>query len=153
MLTEAEALVERREIARRVTNARIVAGSSRVDVARAAGMEPRRLELVETGHVAPSEVELRALAHACGVDYGELIPPGYHLTLAIGAVLAAGRTTTDAERDALIRQYVQTVMQLRRGPVKLATIRREDIEELARVLTTTPEDVIDRLERLTAAIA
>jgi transcriptional regulator with XRE-family HTH domain len=117
MLTEAEARVERREIARRVTNARIVAGSSRVDVARAAGTEPRRLELVETRHVAPSEVELGALAHACGVDDGELIPPGYHLTLAIGAVLAAGRTTTDAERDALIRQYVQTVMQLRRGTV------------------------------------
>ena len=59
-------------------------------MARAAGMETRRLELVETGQCAPSEVELRALAAACGVDYGELIPPGYHLTLAIGAVLRHG---------------------------------------------------------------
>jgi transcriptional regulator with XRE-family HTH domain len=153
MLTEAEALVERREIARRISGTRLEVGRSRADLARASGMDPRRLEALESGRAAPSEVELRALAAACDVHYGEFIPPGYHLTLAIGAVLAAGRATSDRDRDALIRKYVATVMELRRSPVKLTSIRREDIEELARVLGTTPEDVTERLARLTPDVA
>jgi transcriptional regulator with XRE-family HTH domain len=152
MLTEPDAVVERREIARRVGNARIVAGLSRADLARAAGVEPRRLEQLETGRGAPSEAELRSIAAACGLEYGDLIPNGYHLTLAVGgAVLAAGRSTSDQERDTLLREYVKTVFELRRSPVKLATIRHEDVVELARVLGTTPEEIQARLQQLVAA--
>ena len=152
MLTEPDAVVERRELARRVTAARIVAGLSRADLARAADMEARRLELVETGHAAPSEAELRQLAAACAVEYGELIPPGYHLTLAIGAaVLGARAHETEEEQDRFLREYLRTVMELRRTPVKLATIREEDIAELADVLRTTPADVQGRLGRIVAS--
>jgi transcriptional regulator with XRE-family HTH domain len=153
VLTEPDAIVERRELARRVTAARIVAGLSRPDLARAAHMEARRLDLVETGHAAPSESELRQLAAACGVEYGELIPPGYHLTLAIGAaVLGARAHTTDEDQDRFLREYLRTVMELRRTPVKLASIREEDIGELARVLGTTPEAVHARLGRIVASL-
>ncbi|MFN8025048.1 MAG: helix-turn-helix transcriptional regulator [Acidimicrobiia bacterium] len=154
MLTEPDAIVERRELARRVTSARIVAGLSRADLARAAQMEARRLEQVETGHAAPSETELRHLAAACGVEYGELIPPGYHLTLAIGAaVLGSHSHETEEEQDRFLREYLRTVMELRRTPVKLATIREEDIAELATVLGTTPADVSSRLGRIVASLS
>jgi transcriptional regulator with XRE-family HTH domain len=153
VLTEPDAIVERRELARRVTSARIVAGLSRPELARAANMEVRRLELVETGHAAPSETELRDLAAACAVEYGELIPPGYHLTLAIGAaVLGAHSHETEQEQDRFLREYLRTVMELRRTPVRLATIREEDIAELAAVLGTTPAEVQGRLGRIVASL-
>jgi transcriptional regulator with XRE-family HTH domain len=154
VLTEPDAIVERRELARRVTAARIVAGLSRPELARAAHMEPRRLDLVETGHAAPSEAELRQLAAACRVEYGELIPPGYHLTLAIGAaVLGARAHMTDEDQDRFLREYLRTVMELRRTPVKLATIRDEDVAELARVLGTTPVEVHRRLGHIVASLS
>jgi len=153
VLTEPDAIVERRELARRVTAARIVAGLSRPDLARAAHMEARRLDLVETGHAAPSEAELRQIAAACGVEYGELIPPGYHLTLAIGAAVLGARThMSEADQDRFLREYLRTVMELRRTPVKLATIREEDITELARVLGTTPVEVHRRLGYIVASL-
>jgi transcriptional regulator with XRE-family HTH domain len=154
VLTEPDAVVERRELARRVSSARIVAGLSRAELARAAHMEPRRLEQVETGHAAPSEAELRQVAAACGVEYGELIPPGYHLTLAIGAAVLGTRThATDEERDRFLREYLRTVMELRRTPVKLSSIREEDVTELARVLGVAPVDVHRRLGYIVATLA
>lgn len=136
-----------------MTAARIVSGLSRADLARATQMEARRLEQVETGRAAPSEAELRDLATACGVEYGELIPPGYHLTLAIGAaVLGARAHETEQEQDRFLREYLRTVMELRRTPVRLATIREEDIAELAHVLGTTPSDVHARLGRIVASL-
>jgi transcriptional regulator with XRE-family HTH domain len=153
VLTEPDAVVERRELARRVTSARIVAGLSRPELARAAKMEVRRLEAVETGHAAPSEAELRQLAAACSVEYGELIPPGYHLTLAIGAaVLGAHSHETEEEQDRFLREYLRTVLELRRMPMKLAAIREEDIAELAHVLGSTPAEVRQRLGRVVASL-
>ena len=153
MLTEPDAIVERRELARRVSAARIVAGLSRAELARAAHIEPRRLEQLEGGHAAPSEAELRQVATACAVEYGELIPPGYHLTLAIGAAVLGARThATDEERDRFLREYLRTVMELRRTPVKLASIREEDVAELARVLGITPVDVQRRLGHIVATL-
>lgn len=153
VLTEPDAVVERRELARRVTAARIVAGLSRPELARATGMEVRRLDQVETGHAAPSEAELRRLAAACAVEYGDLIPSGYHLTLAIGAAVLGARThETEEEQDRFLREYLRTVMELRRAPVKLASIREEDITELAVVLGTTPAVVQQRLARIVASL-
>jgi len=153
VLTEPDAIVERRELARRVSAARIVAGLSRAELARAAHIEPRRLEQLEAGHAAPSEAELRQVAAACAVEYGELIPPGYHLTLAIGAAVLGARThATDEERDRFLREYLRTVMELRRTPVKLASIREEDVAELARVLGITPVDVQRRLGHIVATL-
>jgi transcriptional regulator with XRE-family HTH domain len=150
MFREREVRVERRTIARRVLETRESAGLSRAELARIGGLTKRRLDSIEHGRVSASESELRAVAAACEVDVGALIPLGYQFTLAASATTtSSSQLQGDAALDALLREYVSMVLDLRSlAPEQLTSIRQDDLTELARALGGTPEAIETRLTQL-----
>jgi transcriptional regulator with XRE-family HTH domain len=151
MSRDREGSVERQSIGRAVHAARESAGLSRAELAQACGLKKRRIDAIEHGRVVTAAHELRSIAVACEVDFGSLVPPGYGLTLTPGG--AARRSTDQLQGgealDALLREYVSMVLELRSvPPEQLASIRQQDLTELARALGGTPEAIEARLTEL-----
>ncbi len=101
-----------------------------------------------------SEADLRTLADACGVDVGEFAPPNLRLALAAHALSDRGavRLEGEAARDALLREYVLMLVDLRGSAgVPASSLRQDDLAELARVVGGTPEAIEGRLTDLLEA--
>jgi hypothetical protein len=101
-----------------------------------------------------SEADLRTLAEACGVDVDELAPRNLRLALAAHALSDQGAVQLEGEaaRDALLREYVLMLVDLRGSvDVPASSLRQDDLEELARVVGGTPAAIEDRLTYLLEA--
>ena len=126
-------------------------GKSRGQLARTSGLTRREVAAFERGRSSMSEADLRALADACGVDIDELAPPDLRLALAAHALSDQGAVQLegDAAREALLREYVLMLVDLRgSADVPASSLRQDDLAELARVVGGTPEAVEDRLTDL-----
>jgi transcriptional regulator with XRE-family HTH domain len=137
------------DFARELQTARARAGLSPRKLARASGVKARRLADLEAGIDQPTDRELGALAQGCGVSVFDLLPPGYSLRVLVrddaGAKEVQGRTAL----DALLREYLQMVLELRSGrAITPPTLRHDDLVELASALGDTPESIEQRLIEL-----
>jgi transcriptional regulator with XRE-family HTH domain len=135
--------------------ARRESGLSYRKLARKSGLNARRIEELETGVELPTDRELGALAHGCGLSVFDLLPPGYTLRVLdhdepAGAQEVRGREAI----DALLREYISMVVELRSGrEVTAPTLRHEDLVELAAALGDTPESIETKLVSLLDADA
>ena len=141
------------EFGHRLQVARTQAGLSPAKLARATGLSRRRVAALEGGNDLPTDRELGAIASACRATVFELIPPGYSLRVLVhdedeGPQEARGRTAL----DALLREYLSMVMELRSGrTVTAPSLRQEDLVELAGMLGDSPEAIEARLVELLGA--
>lgn len=139
------------DFADRLRQLRRAKGLSRAQLADSSGLSRRTIASLERGRASLPEGDLSALARACGVEAGELDPPGYNLTLTVGA--SSDGTISglqgEAALDALLREYVSMVVELRESRQFLpASLRQDDLCELARALGGTPEAIEARLIEL-----
>ena len=113
-------------------------------LARATGLSARQIAAFEAGRATPSGDEAAALADVLGIDPEELMPPGHRL-----AMVGPGREGEQrgtAALDALLREYVSMVLELRGSDeLPVATLRHDDLTELARALGGTPDAIEARL--------
>lgn len=131
--------------------AREAKGLSRAQLARASGVRRRRIAAFERGRGTMSEQDLEAVASACEVEPALLVPPGYFLRLAVGADPSDPAGTAPATFDTLLREYLSMVVELRGSSDSLAaTIRHEDMQELAKALGGTAELIEDKVMALLA---
>ena len=137
---------DRRAFGSLLTAAREQAGLSTRKLARSSGLEHRRVVALEQGGAEPDERELGVLAQACGTTVFALLPPGYGLEmLGSDAVPAAG----EGALDALLREYLSMVVELRSGrAVTAPSLRHDDLVELAAALGDTPNAIEARLVTL-----
>jgi transcriptional regulator with XRE-family HTH domain len=138
------------EFGQRLHAARTQASLSVAKLANASSLSRRRVSALERGSDLPTEREISALATACRATVFELIPPGYSLRVLVhdpdaGPQEARGRTAL----DALLREYLAMVVELRSGnAVTAPSLRQEDLIELAKMLGDTPEAIEARLVEL-----
>lgn len=126
--------------------ARRAAGLSLNDLARTTGISRRHTRAIERGSVGVSSAELHALADACGVTPADLVPPGSNLRLLGGD---RGALEGEAALDALLREYISMVIEMRNAErLPTSTLREEDLTELARALGGSPEAIEARLVEL-----
>lgn len=129
-------------------------GLSRGQLADSSGLSRRKIASFERGRASLSEEDLSALAAACEVEVGAIAPPGYKLAVNAGASAdgAINELQGAAALDALLREYVSMVLELRDSPQGLsASLRQDDLYELARALGGTPEAIEARLMELLGA--
>jgi len=129
-------------------------GKSRGQLARASALTRRQVAAFERGKSSLSEADLRTLAEACGVDVDELAPRNLRLALAAHALSDQGAVQLEGEaaRDALLREYVLMLVDLRGSvDVPVSSLRQDDLEELARVVGGTPAAIEERLTYLLEA--
>lgn len=124
---------------------------SRTQLASVTGVPRKQISAFEQGKPALSDTELGAIAETLEVEPGALTPPGYNLAVASG-VLAngeVGELRGDAALDALLREYLSMVLELRDARTAPASsLRQDDLSELARALGGTPEAIEARLTEL-----
>lgn len=136
------------EVGTKLEVARLAAGLSSADLARTAGISRRRTAAIERGSATPTDSEVEALADACSVDVVELLPPGHKLSL-VTTRPDDGPLQGEPALDALLREYVSMVLELRNASeLPLATLRHEDLTELAHALGGTPDAIEARLIEL-----
>jgi transcriptional regulator with XRE-family HTH domain len=134
--------------------ARRAAGLSQRRLARNAGLTSRRIAELERDADVPTDRELGALAQGCGVSVFDLLPPGYSLRILDHDGTSAQELQGRQASDALLREYLTMVMELRSGRVVTApTLRHDDLVELAAALGDTPEAIEARLIALLDAEA
>jgi transcriptional regulator with XRE-family HTH domain len=138
--------------------ARVRAGLSTRKLARLTGIDHRRIVGFEQGDGEPTDRELGVLAQGCDTTVFALLPPGYGLevltpddaTGGTGAAPAAGRRAF----DALLREYLSMVVELRSGrEVTAPSLRHDDLVQLASALGDTPAAIEARLVTLLGAAA
>ena len=135
--------------------ARREAGLSPRKLAKKCGVPTRRIADLEQGTSVPTDRELGALAQGCGVSVFDLLPPGYSLRVLAnsgsdGAQELQGREAS----DALLREYLSMVVELRSGRVVTPpTLRHDDLAELAAALGDSPQAIETRLVELLDADA
>ena len=129
------------------------AGLSSRKLARASGLAIKRVSQLESGDGLPTDRELGVLAQACGVSVFDLLPPGYTLRVLLHDGTAGPQELQgQVALDALLREYVAMVVELRAGrAVTPPTLRHEDLVELATALGDTPESIEARLVNLLGA--
>ncbi|HEX5585735.1 MAG TPA: helix-turn-helix transcriptional regulator, partial [Acidimicrobiia bacterium] len=136
---------------RNLAVARRGSGMSVNDLARATGVGRRRVRAIERGSAMPTSLELEALADACGVSVTDLVPPGSNLRLLDRDGRRSGNGALEGELalDALLREYISMVLELRNAErLPASTLREEDLVELARALGGSPEAIEARLIEL-----
>ena len=80
----------------------------------------------------PTTSDLGAIAVACGIGATDLVRP-----------------QIDPAFDALLREYISMVLELRRAStIPAVSLRQEDLTELAKALGGTPELIEARLIEL-----
>lgn len=116
----------------RIEAVRTEHGLSRSQLARVSGLRRRDIAAFEEGTAAPTASDLGAIAVACGVDVRDLL-----------------RTQMDPAFDALLREYLSMVLELRRAStIAPVSLRQEDLTELAKALGGTPQLIEARLIEL-----
>ena len=141
------------EFGHRLEQVRTRAGLSPAELARSSRVSRRRILALEDGRTVPTDRELGALAQACRVSVFELIPPGLSLSVLGGDPETPGAALRgDAALNALLREYLVMVLELRQGnPVTAPSLRHDDLVELAAALGGTPEAIEHRLVELLGA--
>jgi transcriptional regulator with XRE-family HTH domain len=135
------------EILRRT---RVERGLTGTEAARAAGLRRRHIRDFERGRVAPTDHELAVLAAVYLVPVERLVPPGGRITVV--ATGTGGEVRGAAALDALLREYVSMVLELRgASSLPATTLRHEDLTELARALGGTPDAIEAKLVELLGA--
>jgi transcriptional regulator with XRE-family HTH domain len=136
----------------RLRRLRATRGMSRAGLAKRSGVRRRTIASLERGRREPSADELSAIAAACDVGVSALAPsPEPGLALAGGRSSAGGIEPIRGQLafDALLREYLSMVVDLRQGRHAAAnSIRQDDLTELARALGKTPEAIEARLMAL-----
>ncbi len=135
---------------RLLETARQEAGISSRQLAKKSGIAARRLGELQEGTEAPTEGEIGLLAQACQVSVFALLPPGYSLhVLAHDGSTGPREVVGDDASDALLREYLSMVVELRSGrAIAPPTLRHDDMVELAAALGDTPDAVEARLLQL-----
>ena len=137
--------------------ARVQAGLSTRKLARASGIDHRRIVALEQGEAQPTDRELGLLAQGCDTTVFALLPPGYGLEVLAsegGGGVAGARAAGERALDALLREYLSMVVELRAGrPVTAPSLRHDDLVELAAALGDTPAAIEARLVTLLGADA
>jgi transcriptional regulator with XRE-family HTH domain len=138
------------EFGRILEGARVAAGLSSRQLAKTSGVAPRRITELEEGRSAPTERELGVLAQACRISVFDLLPSGYSLrVLAHDTTSGAHEVSGTDALDALLREYLSMVIELRSGrAVTPPTLRHEDLVELATALGDSPDAIERRLLEL-----
>jgi transcriptional regulator with XRE-family HTH domain len=139
------------EFGRRLASARVEADLSVRKVAKRSKLDPRDVSALEAGERCPTDQELGALANACGVSVFALLPPGYTLRVIASDATDAGHGEVRGTEalDALLREYLAMVVELRSSRVVTApTLRHDDLVELAAMLGDTPDAIETRLVEL-----
>jgi hypothetical protein len=111
----------------------------------------RRVVSLERGRTVASESEVANLAEACGVGIGVLATAGCRVTLVAETVSPhlTGEVSGDAALDALLREYVSMLLELRNSSeIAPVSFRHDDLTELARALGGTPQAIEARLIEL-----
>jgi transcriptional regulator with XRE-family HTH domain len=145
-----------KEFGRRLESARDEAGISRRKLAKRSGLEPKDIADLEAGTRRPTDRELGALAQACRVSVFDLLPPGYTLRILSRDVTGAFPTELEGGEalDALLREYLAMVVELRSdGVVTAPSLRHDDLVELAAALGGSEDAIKARLVALLAAEA
>jgi transcriptional regulator with XRE-family HTH domain len=125
------------------------AGLSPRKLAKSSGVDVRRITELERSAAPPTDRELGALAQACRVSVFDLLPPGYVGVLAHDDACGAHEVRGAEASDALLREYLSMVLELRSNRVVTApTLRHDDLVELAAALGDTPEAIEVRLVAL-----
>jgi transcriptional regulator with XRE-family HTH domain len=134
-------------VGERIQELRTGQGLSRGRLAKRTGLRRSTLVAIERGSRAPTPDELGAIAGACGVATDLRTPTTVEFALATGA--AAEPVRGEAASDALLREYLEMVVELRSG--RSATpdsLRQGDLSELAQALGGTPAEIEARLMQL-----
>jgi transcriptional regulator with XRE-family HTH domain len=133
-----------------VRAARLKSGLSVSQLAKASRLGKRRVTALERGDDVPTDSELGVLAQACGVSVFDLVPAGQNLRVLLHDQ-GAGTSEANGEvaLDALLREYLSMVVELRRGnPVTAPSLRHDDLAVLAANLGGTPDAIEARLVEL-----
>ncbi len=143
------------EFGRGLEEARHGAGLSQRRLAKRSRLSTRRIADLEQGTEVPTDRELGALAQACRVSVFELLPPGYTLRVLNHDESSGAHEVQGPDAfDALLREYLSMVMELRAGrEVTAPTLRHEDLVELAAALGDSPVAIEERLVTLLHADA
>ena len=135
--------------------ARVQAGLSTRKLARATGIDQRRIAALEQSRAEPTDRELGLLAQGCDTTVFALLPPGYGLEVLAPVDPRRGvASPTAGERalDTLLREYLSMVVELRSGrAVTAPSLRHDDLVELAAALGDTPAAIEARLVALLEA--
>jgi transcriptional regulator with XRE-family HTH domain len=116
----------------RITAVRTEHGLSRSQLARASGLRRQDIAAFEEGTAVPTTSDFGAIAVACGVGATDLVRP-----------------RIDPAFDALLREYISMVLELRQAStIPPVSLRQEDLTELAKALGGTPELIEARLIEL-----
>ncbi len=134
----------------RLEAARRAAHLSSRNLAKQSGVAPQRIGELERGAAVPTDREIGVLAQVCQVSVFDLVTPGATLrVLTADDPSGAGAVDGVDARDALLREYLSMVVELRAGRlIAPPTLRRDDVVELATALGDTPEAVEARLLEL-----
>lgn len=141
---------------RSLAAARTEAGLSTRKLARMSGIEHKRMVALEAGAASPTDRELGLLAQGCGTTVFALLPPGYGFEVLAtdGTANASSLEPAAGEHalDALLREYLSMVVEMRAGrAVTAPSLRHDDLVELAAALGDTPEAIEERLVSLLGA--
>lgn len=146
----------RPKVGRLLMEARLDAGLSRRDLARSVGVETSRVRAWERSDTVPADVQIDAIAKACGVTPDVLVPPRKRLWFdPVHGRLLVGEQEVRIDpsvlgNEGVLRCYLSMV-RYERGlePDATVTLRMDDLEVLAMAL-----DVTDRqLEQLLVSLA
>ena len=133
---------------------RLEHGLSRMQLARKSRLSRRQIAAFEEGTAVPTANELAAIAEACGVDADEIVRPELDVAVVAGVVAksADGEVRGQAASDALLREYLSMLLELRKASeIAPVSLRQDDLTELAAALGGTPEAIKARLIELLGA--
>ena len=133
-----------------VAEARSAAGLTQDDLADKLGLRKRAVKRWEKGAQIPSDDEVLAVARACGIGVGKLLPPRDTVefdrtarSLRVGGSVVS---VADVHNEAVLTIYVQLVRQQRGlAPDAPFDIRHEDVDALANTLDLDDDDLEARL--------
>lgn len=133
-----------------IAEARSAAGFTQDDLATRAGVKRRLVKRWEKGAQIPNDEEIVAIARACEIGVGNLLPPRDTVefdraarSLRVGGAVVS---VTDVHNEAVLATYVQLVRQ-QRGLADDASfdIRHEDVDALAGTLDLEDTELQQRL--------
>ena len=135
----------------RIAAVRQERGLSRSQLARKSGLSRRQIAAFEEATTVPTASELAAVSRACGVSPDEIMRPELDARVVAGVVEsgADGELRGQAASDALLREYLSMLLELRRvAALAPISLRQDDLTELAKALGGTPELIEARLIEL-----
>jgi transcriptional regulator with XRE-family HTH domain len=149
MLSEQGIPREDAALGSRIHDARVSAGLTPRQLARRSGVSRRKLTAIETGRQVVSAGEYEALAAACDVGPSEPVASGNDFRLVLADRNGSGGVRGEPALDALLREYISMVIELRNMTVEqLNSLRAEDLDELALALGGTPDMIEARIVEL-----